>query len=145
MDGLVEVRSSNNAFEMRHGQIVEFATDEVGQTRRLRSLGCPEYLIKGVVACAKRTRNRKTARPYLGDNSKEVARLAALNAERCRKNKPLTRDERIARATAAVKADIPFLNNCTEKERQQRKDDELRERMEAVAGITNRRRKYQPN
>lgn len=140
---LVEVRSTNGgAFEMRNGQRVEFASDFAGQQRRLRALGCPERHIKGVIARAKRGNASRSLR----DIDNELARLNSLLAKKlAAAAKPLTRDERIARATAAVKADIPFLNNCAEQERQQRADEELRERMESVAGITNRRRKYQPN
>jgi hypothetical protein len=124
------------------GQVVEFATDEAGHARSLRSIGCPENLIKGVIACAKRLRNRKAARPNLGDNSKEVARLAKLNAERCRKP-VLTQAERIARVTEEVRVDR--INMSTEQTRQYQADEELRRKMQHLAGITDREKKYQPN
>jgi hypothetical protein len=139
---IVEVRSTNDAFEMRNGQRMEFATDEAGQQRRLRALGCPQHLIKGVIARAKRGTTPRSLREI--DN--EIARLNGLLAKKvAAAAKPLTQAERIARVTKAVAADIPFLNSCAEQERQQKADDELRERMENAAGITNRRRKYQPN
>jgi hypothetical protein len=147
----VELRGvPQGALEMRNGAVVEFASDEPGQTRRLRALGCPERMIKGVIRCAKRTRNnpRKLS---LRDLDAEIARLQQLLVKKgyapVTKElvKELSQAERIARATAAVvNEDIPFLNACTDAERKQKSDDELRERMESVAGITNRRRTYQP-
>jgi hypothetical protein len=152
MDGLLEVRSTNRAFEMRFGQIVEFASDFAGQTRRLRSLGCPEHMIKGVIAKRNQEPRKRTTPQqfttlraaeiaYLGYNSKEVARLARLNAERCRKPK-LSQAERIARVTDAVRVDR--INMSTEQTRQYKADEELRERMQNLAGITNRDKTYQP-
>jgi len=152
MDGLLEVRSANRAFEMRHGQIVEFASDFAGQTRRLRSLGCPEHMIAGVLAKRNQQRNRTAPRKFttlraaeiafLGDNSKEVARLAALNAARCRKP-VLSQAERIAAVTDAVRVDR--INMSAEQTRQYQADEELRRKMQNLAGITDRERKYQPN
>jgi hypothetical protein len=139
---LIEVRGTNGyAVEMRNGTVVEYGMDTPGQQRRLRALGCPEHLIPKVIA--KRNRQRNAPSRSLREIDNEIARLnGLLKAKTALKS--LTFAERVARVHTAVAKDIADLNNDLARQNQERADEELRDRMEAAAGITNRRRKYQP-
>jgi hypothetical protein len=139
---LIEVRGTNGyAVEMRNSAIVEYGTDTPGQQRRLRALGCPEHLIPKVIA--KRNRQRNAPGRSLHEIDNEITRLNGLLKAKT-VPKVLTFAERLAKVNAAVAADIAYLNNDSARQNEERADEELRERMEAYAGITNRRRKYQP-
>jgi hypothetical protein len=145
MDGLLEVRcTEGGAFEMRNGARLEFADDAPGQTRRLRSIGCPEWMIPKIIA--KRNQQRNAPSRTLRHIDSEIARLNGLLAKKLEATpaKPvLSRDERIARVMDAVRVDR--LNMATEHNRQYQADEELRRKMQNLAGITDRERKYQPN
>lgn len=132
---IVEVRGRNHAFEMRNGQAVEFATDAPGQTLRLRSLGCPERFIRGIIA--KRNALKNAPRQTVAEIDAQLRNLKAkLEAKTKTAASPapvLTFNERLARVNDAVRIDR--VNLSTEQQRQDQKDAALRKTMQVAAGI----------
>jgi hypothetical protein len=141
MDGLIEVRDSNGGYETRHGVRVEFGTDIPGQTRRLRALGCPERFNPKVIA--KRNTQRNGPRQTVRQIDAEIARLQKKLAAKTTPA-PRTLQQRLDAVAKEVAKDVAFLNDFSAKEKQERADDELRQRMVQASGATDRRKKYYP-
>jgi len=95
-----------------------------------------------VIAKRNQTRNKPQ-----GMSVREIdAELARLRSKLAAKTAPApkTLQQRLDAVAAEVAKDVAFLNDNSARAKQERADAELRERMENAAGITNRRRKYQP-
>lgn len=126
MENLVEVRDSNGgAYEMRNGSRVEYAMTIDGQHKRMRALGCPEI----VLVRAKRRLAARTENPTPTTTHKPQRSLteAERDAERRRK--------------AAAFGKTITAEKHADKQRQQaadaeqhRKDAELKDRMDRLAG-----------
>src|SRR5579859_271739 len=137
MNDLVEVRGTHVAYEMRNGARVEFANGD--REVRMRSLGCPENILKQMRAhrSAKRSTQPVVARPF---TESELAQMNGMTGEQWRKRCDYDRTHRAAqlgreiaqdadadlraraaRAGAAIAADTE----------QTKKDEELLERMQS--------------
>ena len=146
MNDLTEIRGPHHAFEMRGNAEVSHADAET----RMRALGCPEWLLTRIRTRSLNPRKRSAEPPRRGASvslastygfRSDAEMQAADDANRrsvarCQARKMATQSNadlraRAARLGAVIAADAV----------QERKDNELRERMENAAGRISTRSK----
>ncbi len=144
MNGLVEVRGTNVAYEMRNGVKVEYATDD--REARMRALGCPEPILKRIRE--KRSKRPAVVRTGVVLNEETLARaqgvtVAQLRAANARAADAALRGKahRLAR-TMEAQEDADRRSRArrqaaqiSEDAEQEKKDAALQERMQNAAGI----------
>jgi hypothetical protein len=140
MNDLVEVRGTNVAFEIRNGVKVEFAAGD--RETRMRSLGCPETILKRMRTHQRTAKKSAPARPF---TEKELAEINGCTVEQFRARADYERVHRatqlgreIARqqdADLRARADSASVAIAADAE-QMRKDEELLSHMQDRAGIS---------
>jgi|SRR5580704_9946303 hypothetical protein len=124
MNELVEIRSTNVAFEMRNGVRVEYANGD--REKRMCALGCPEAILKRVREKRSAARKVSTDAEILEANKSYANILGRKIAE----HTDADLRTRAARLGQIIAADAE----------QEKKDDDLRARMENASGRTCRTR-----
>lgn len=144
MNGLVEIRGTNHAFEQRNGVTIDFASAE----ERMRQLGCPEALLGRMrtrgLSKRSATPPRRTSRSLAEVQGTTDAALRRASDEALRsvarqQARKMDADlrQRSARLGVVISSDAA---QEAAKAAQEKRDNDLRARMENAAGKTFGRR-----
>ena len=144
MNDFIEVRGTSFAFEVRDGKKIEYAAGD--RETRMRALGCPEEVLRKI-RHGKRSAASKPApapaKPFAEFTEEDFAKLNGWTVEQYRARADYERQQRahaLGRQIAAqTDSDLRRRADAAGKviasdALQEKKDAELRERMEIAAG-----------